>query len=273
MARTTIRPTKLNHMNVVVQDMDKSVRHFDEVFGAELMYDIPRPEMHAYLLGVGRVLFELFQPLEYLLISRYGPHYLGVEYQAQLDVVREVLAERKMSIVRDVEIAVHTDPAETFGISFEFCGHEFTGMDWDLLGGKMKPMEYWRDEHPAGFTGLKGYSACVHDIGAATAFYQSFLGAEVVYDEAREAAGARAVGLKVSDDVVELLTATGPGLIADHLAEHGQGVRSTGFAVRDLEQAKRYFAARGVPTEPGVTPGSIAIPAQANLGVMFEFWE
>jgi catechol 2,3-dioxygenase-like lactoylglutathione lyase family enzyme len=113
----------------------------------------------------------------------------------------------------------------------------------------------------------------VHDIEAASAFFQSFLDGKVVYDVARPAVAARAVGLQVADVVVELLTPTGAGPIQAHLRDHGQGIHSTVFAVRDLAQARRYFTERGVGLEPGARPEAFAIPAQANLGVIFEFSE
>jgi catechol 2,3-dioxygenase-like lactoylglutathione lyase family enzyme len=268
----TIRPMRLNHMNVVVEDFDASVQHFTSVYGAEFMVDLPQKEMHACLLGTGRVLFELFAPHAYLLNSRYGPHYLGVEYQADMEVVREVIADHRLRIVRDIGIAVHTNPADAFGVSFEFCGHEFVTMDWPLLGGgRIKPLEYWRDEHPAGFAGLEGYTVAVWDIAAALAFYKSFLGAEPVYEAERPAVGARAIGLRISDDVVELLTPTGEGEIRQHLLAHGNGIRSTRFRVRSLAQTRRYFGEHGIELVPGSAPDSLAVPPQANLGVIFEF--
>jgi catechol 2,3-dioxygenase-like lactoylglutathione lyase family enzyme len=269
----TIRPLRLNHMNVVVEDLPASLRHFDQVYGAELMVDIPQPEMNAYLLGFGRVLFELFAPKAYLLNARYGPHYLGVEYQADMEVVRAVIAEQGLRIVRDIGIAVHTHPADGFGASFEFCGHEFVTMDWPQLGGRIKPQEYWTNEHPLGATGLKGYTVAVHDIDAAMAFYQRFLGAEPVRETNRPEAGARGVALRISDDVVELLTPTGEGAIAKHLRDHGQGIRSTVFGVRSLDQARGYFEARGMPMGPAIAPDAFAVGPEANLGVIFEFTE
>jgi hypothetical protein len=48
-------------------------------------------------------------------------------------------------------------------------------------------------------------------------------------------------------------------------------VRSTVFAVRDLEQARRYFAERRLPLAPGAAPDTFALPAEANRGAIFEF--
>lgn len=270
---TTIRPVCVNHMNVVLENVDASVQHFQKLYGAELVIDIPRPEMHACLVEFGYVLFELFVPHEYLLNARYGPHYVGIEYRANMDVTRKAVAERGMRIVRDIDIAIHTHPADAFGVSFEFTDNYFHTMDWPALGGPFKPVKYWRDEHPLGSCGLVGYTVVVENIDAASTFFLSFLGGERLYDEPRPAIGARAIGLKISDAVMELLTPTGDGALDQYLRRHGEGIRSTVIRVRDLEQARRYFSERGVDTLPGAAPGRFLIPGQANLGVIFEFSE
>ena len=279
---TTIRPVRLNHMNVVLQSFDETLRHFQGKYDAELVADIPKAEYHACLVETGRVLFELFCPSVYLLNARYGPHYVGVEYQADMDVVRQAVAERKMRIVRETRYerdlggnpghALHTHPADGFGVSYEFYHDDFHQWNWPLLGGKIKSAEYWL-AHPFGVTGQKGYTHAVKDIEAASIFLQSFLGAEPVYEVNRPMIAARAVGLKVADVTVELLTPTGDGELASHLYRYGDGIRSTVFRVSNIDQAKRYLAEHDLPTVPGWAPGSSAVPAEANLGVIFEFAE
>ena len=81
------------------------------------------------------------------------------------------------------------------------------------------------------------------------------------------------VGLQVSDDVVELITPTGDGPIERHLRRYGDGIRSTNFGCRDIEQLRRYFDERGVPLVAGDAPGSLAVPAEVNLGAIFQFSE
>jgi hypothetical protein len=261
-------------MNLVLQDFDASVAHFRDLYGADFLMDLPQRELHACLIEIGRVIFELFVPHEFLTTVRYGPLYVGIEYQADVDVVREAVAERGIRIVRDIGVALHTHPADCFGVSFEFYGGYFHDNDWPLLGNsKMKSEAYWRDEHPLGLTGLKGYSVAVHDIDAASAFYRSFVSAKPVYEEARPAVAARAIGLHVSDDVVELITPTGDGPLQRHLHRYGDGIRATNFGCRDLAQVERYFAERGLALVPGDAPNSLAVPAEANLGGIFQFSE
>jgi hypothetical protein len=45
------------------------------------------------------------------------------------------------------------------------------------------------------------------------------------------------------------------------------------FRVRDIGRARRYFAERGIDLVPGDTPNSLALPAERNLGLIFEFSE
>lgn len=263
----------MNHMNLVLQDFDASVAHFKRVYGADFMVDMPQAELHACLIEMGRVIFELFVPNQYLMTSRYGPHYVGLEYHADMVEVRKAIAERNIRVVRDIGLALHTHPADCFGIAFEFYDGYFHDRDWPLLGGKMKTAEHWRDKHPLGLTGLKRYSVAVHDIDAASKFFQSFLSAKVIYEEARPQVAGRAIGLQVSDDVVEVMTPTGDGVLRKHLNRYGDGIRSTVFGVRDLAQARSYFTARGIDPVPGDAPRSFAIPAEANMGVIFEYAE
>jgi hypothetical protein len=113
----------------------------------------------------------------------------------------------------------------------------------------------------------------VHDIDAASAFFQSFVSARPVYEEARPAVAARAIGLAVSDEVVELIAPTGEGPLQRHLHRYGDGIRSTNFGCRDIAQVRRYFAERGVELVAGDAPDSLAVPAEANLGAIFTFSE
>jgi catechol 2,3-dioxygenase-like lactoylglutathione lyase family enzyme len=260
-------------MNVVFQDFDVSVDHLRNLYGGELMVDGPQREWHACLIEIGRVIFEVFVPHEFLLNARYGPHYVGVEYEANMDEVREAVRASGIRIVRDIGIALHTHPADCFGIAFEFWNGYFHDSDWPLLGGQIKSAAYWRDEHPLGLTGLKSYTVGVFDIEAASAFFQSFLNAKTVYEAPRAAIGARAIGLQVADAVVELITPVEDGRLLQHLHRFGEGIRSTVFGVRDVEQARQYFTARGVNLVPGTEPNTCAVPAESNLGVIFEFSE
>lgn len=268
----SIRPQRVNHMNAVVQDFDAGIAYFERAFSAEFMADMPQKEFHACLFEIGQVIFELFVPWDFLVSARLGPHYVGLEWQADMDEVRAALGDHGIRTIRDIGLALHTHPEDCFGVAHEFYSGEFHTRDWPSLGGgKMRSPEHWRDVHPLGLTGLVGYTHVVEDIEAASAFYQSFLSAEPLFDEARPAIGGRARGLKVADATVELLMPTGPGSLLGQLRRQGQGILSTVFGLRDLTQARNYCVAQGIPLEDGTAPGRLAVPAQANHGILFEF--
>jgi hypothetical protein len=279
---TSIQPVRLNHMNIVLQNAEDGLRHMREKFDAELVADVPKAEYHAFLFATGGVLFEAFVPSVWLLSARYGPHFVGVEYQADMDVVVAAVAERKMRIIRESRYerdlagnpgyALHTHPADGFGVSYEFYHDDFHTWNWPELRGRIKPAAKWA-EHPLGLKGQKGYTHAVQDIDAASAFLQSFLSAVPVYEEDRPLLGARALGLKIADVTVELQTPTGEGELARHLYRFGDGIRSTQFAVSNVDQARRYLDDRGLSTLPGSTSDSVAVTADSNLGVIFEFVE
>jgi catechol 2,3-dioxygenase-like lactoylglutathione lyase family enzyme len=264
----------MNHLNVVVQDFEASVERLAELFGARFVVDIPQPEWHAGLVTFGGIIFELFAPHEFLLNARYGPHYLGIEYQvADVEEVRQAVQAKGIRIARDLGIAFHTHPLDTFGVGLEFLGHSFHAQENPSWIEQLKPMEYWRDEHPLGCVGLRRYSVAVSDIDAATAFFRDFVGGTVTYEAHRQAAGARAVGLAVADSVIELIAPIGDGPLRRHLNRYGDGIRSAVLAVRDLDTARRYFAERGVALHPGDAVDALAIAADDARGVLFEISE
>jgi catechol 2,3-dioxygenase-like lactoylglutathione lyase family enzyme len=271
----TLNCIHMNHINAMVEDFDKGVAHLRDLYGAEFNFDLPGEHWHACLITIGGVMFEIFAPSEYLLNARFGPHYVGIEYQVpDADEARSEVLERGMRVIRELGVAIHVHPAEAFGVAWEFFGRSFHDDPSPVpYVEPLKPSSYWLDEHPLGFTGLKRYSVAVSDLASATKFFEDFLGASVIYEEARPAVAAQAVGLTLGDTVVELLNPTGAGPIERYLARYGDGIRSTVFGVRDLEQVKRYFSERGVTLQPGDGPGALAIAPEDNLGLLFEFSE
>lgn len=274
MPGSSITCLHLNHLNIVVEGFEASVERFGELLGARFVADIPQDEWHAGLITVGNVLFELFSPREFLVAARYGPHYVGVEYQVpDVDAARRVVQDNGIRIVRDIGIAFHTHPADTFGVAFELFHKNFHAQENPTWFEPFRPIEYWRDEHPLGCTGLKRYSVAVADIDAAVAFFQDFFGATVQYEAGRPAANARAVGLTLAESTVEILTPIGPGAVQQHLGRYGDGMRSTVFAVQDLDRARRYFTERGIAPLPGDADDAFALGADDARGVIFEFSE
>ena len=267
-----IRCIEMQHINMCTRDFDASMEHFKRVFGAQFVHDIPAPQWHAVLLYMGGVLFEMFVPEHWLVNARYGPHWVGLEYQiGDVAETRQNLQDRGLGMVRDIGIAIHSEPEECFGVAFEFYDRSFFSDDAVAWIEPLQPASYWRDEHPIGFTGLARYSIAVGDHDAALAFYDDLFDLEVTYEEERPAIGARATGIQLADTVVELLSPTGPGPIADQLHRYGDGMRSVVFGVTDLDRAARHFAGHGITLVPGDRDDTLAIRPADNRGMMMEF--
>jgi catechol 2,3-dioxygenase-like lactoylglutathione lyase family enzyme len=261
-----IRTIRVNHINVVLEDYDTMVGHYQRRFDGTNVLDLPQTAWHACLMDVGRVIFELFAPSEFFL-------HIGIEYQVEdLDAAREVLAARGIRVARELGVALHSHPADCHGVSLELFGGYFHDNE-AVLTAPMRPAEYWRDEHPLGLTGLERLTVAVTDLSAAVDDFRSVFECEVVYEEPRAAVAGTSVGLRFADAVLELIAPDGDGPLQQHLIRHGEGIRSTGFGVRDLEQARGYLRDRGFEVGPGTAPDTLAIPAEQNLGVIFEFAE
>lgn len=268
-----IRAIRVNHINVVLEDYDRSVAHLDRLFGARVIQDLPRDTWHANLTDIGRVIFEVFAPNDFFLHTRYGPHFIGVEFQIEdLAVARETCASRGIRVARElgIDVAFHSHPADCHGVSLEFYEGYFHDNN-ERLQSPMKSATWWRDEHPLGLDGLRAITVAVTDLATGRSDFQALFASEVVYEQARPADGANAVGLHIGDTVLEVVAPSGDGPVHQHLLAHGEGIRSTVFGVRDIDQTHRYFAERGVTLVAGSTPERWAIPAEQNLGVIFEF--
>lgn len=273
--------THMTHLNAIVDGYEGSVEHFRTLYGAKLNREIPGEEVDACLISIGRVIFELFAPHRRAergqgrLLAKFGDHYLGIEYQVEdLDEARLAVQAHGMRILNDTGGYFITHPADSFGVSFEIYDD-----DWHRepppapFIEPLHSVAYWRDDHPLGCTGLKRYSVAVADLSAATVFFQRAFGATVAYEQPRPAANAHSVGLVVADTVAELIVPVGEGAVQAYIERYGQRIRSTVLSVRDLGQAERYFAQRGVKLRPGDAPEALAIGPEDNHGLLFEFAE
>jgi len=266
----------MNHVNAVVDGFDEPVERFKALYGAQVIMDMPRAEWHACLIVFGgAVIFELFAPHDDLLHARFGPHYIGIEYQVDdVDAARQAIIAAGRRVIRDVGVAFHAHPADSFGVGWEFYGRSFHTVPPPVpLLEPIRPVSYWADEHPLGCLGLARYSIAVADAADARAFLEGTLNGAVAYEEDRPAIGARAVGVALADTIVELLAPTGEGVISRHLARWGDGIRSMVFQVKDLERARAYFEQKGAGLAPGDTPGCVALHPGDNCGLLFEFCE
>jgi len=266
-----IRTRRVEHLNIVQSDYDATVAHYAALLGGRVVFDRLQPTWHACLMEVGGVLFEIFVPTEFFLHTRYGPHYLGVEYHVgDMAAVRETLTARGISIARDLDVAVHTHPADCHGVSLEFFADSFHD-NVELLDRPMLSPAYWRDEHPLALTGLHDHTVAVFDLPTALADFGAVLQHEPRDEVRRAEIGGTSIGLQVGGAVLELVAPDGDGVVAQHLRAHGEGIRSTVFGVRDLDGVRAYFADRAIDLGPGTAPDALALPAEHNRGVIFEF--
>jgi Glyoxalase/Bleomycin resistance protein/Dioxygenase superfamily len=262
---------RLNHFNVVLKDFAASLEHFDRLYDAEFLLDIPQKEWHAGLISIGHVIFEIFSPHEFLLNARHGPHYMGVEYQADMAQVRSVLAAHGIAIARDIGLALHTEPSDCHGIAFEFYDGSFHERSWDRLGRQMLPPEHWRDVQGLGLLGLERYSVAVRSLQEAAEFYERIFQVSWLYDRPLPLMAAHARGYRLADSVIELIAPTAPGTLQTYLHRHGEGIRAVVFAIRDLRQAMNYFSTRGILLRPGDEEGAFGVPPQSSRGIQMEF--
>jgi hypothetical protein len=266
-----IRALDVQHVNVVHEDYEAVVEHYGRLFDGVVVFDRRQPTWHACLLDVGGVLFEIFVPNDFFLHTRYGSHYLGIEYRvADIEAVRKTLAARHVRIARDLGVAVHSHAADCHGVSLEFFDGDFH-TDRELLDVPRPSPSYWRDEHPLGLAGLHGCTVAVSDRASAMADFQALLEHEVLYETRRPNVAGIAVGLLVGGAVLELIAPEGDGPLHQHLIEHGEGIRSTVFEVRDLDRVRTYFAERGIDLVPGTSANSLANPAAQHFDVLVEF--
>jgi len=264
----SIHPKGINHPNAIVRDGDAAIACFKDLFGAEVMMEVPTTTCRAVLVEIGHVIVELFVPNEFLLNARHGPHFLGLEYWVDIDEARAAMEAHGVRILTDHGHVIHTVPADAFGISFEFYGRSFFVPD-SPIPTPLKPQEHWLAQ-PLGLSGLKGYTVAVQDADAAAAFFKSFLSGEPLYEEARPELGARAVGLSVAGSLVEFLAPVGDGLLLTELCRTGQGIRSFILRTADLARAKAHLAGRGLALVAGSSPSRFGISPEATQGVLFE---
>ncbi len=278
-----VQLVKVLHVNALVDGYQGTIDHFRDLFGAELHLEQPAiDEVETILMTIGGTLFEWFAPVavskrgQGRLLGMYGDHYLGMEYQVpDVPEAREIVVAKDVRILRETAGYFFTHPADCFGISWEIFDGDFFDARDDHAPTLTKALtdEYWSTEHPLGITGLARWSAAVHDLDAATAWYEDFLGVPVLYREARPNAVAQAAGLPAGDTVMELISPTGAGPVQRYLDRYKQHMRATTFTVQKMDRVEDYFTERGIALVDGDAPGTRAVPPQQNHGLLLEFTE
>ena len=270
---------KVNHINQIVGDYDAALAHLQDLFGGQFLREIgANPVTAGCLVDVGGEIIELLAPkvmdkAEGKQLTKYGPHYQGIEILVpSVPKALEVIKERGIRTLLERGVDFYTMPSATQGV----CLQVYDG-DWHgdppaaPYDNPMRSAQWW-EEHPIGFRGLHHVSFACTDLDEAERFWCDLTGGAVTHRAGRTAVAAAAVGLDIGIPV-ELIAPTGPGAVADYLDRYGPRIWATTFAVRDLGAAAAYFASRGIELVPGDAPGSLMLPPERNLSVVYQFTE
>jgi catechol 2,3-dioxygenase-like lactoylglutathione lyase family enzyme len=276
---TPLKILKVNHINQIVDDYAAAVGHLEDLFGGQFLRDIgPNPLTAGCFVQVGGEIFELLVPkvldkAEGKQLARYGPHYQGIEILVpSLPESLQAVRERGIGILLERSTDFFTKPSETFGV----CLQVYAG-DWHAhpppapYVNPLRPGRWWQ-EHPIGYRGLHHISFACDDLVEAERFWCELTGGTVTHRAELPAAAATAVGLDIGIPI-ELVAATGPGLIQEYLGRYGPRVWATTFAVCDLGATEAHFVSRGIELLPGDAPGSKMVPPQSNQHVVYQFIE
>lgn len=274
-----LKIVRVNHINQIVDDYGAAVSHLEDLFGGQVLMDIgPNPLTAGCLVQVGGEIVELLAPkvldrAEGKQLARYGPHYQGIEILVpSLPEALQAVRERGIGILLERSTDFFTKPKATLGVCLQVSAG-----DWHAdpppahYVDPLRPARWWQ-EHAIGYRGLHHISFACEDLVEAERFWCELTGGTVTHRAEWPAAAATAVGLDIGIPI-ELVAATGPGLIQEYLDRYGPRVWATTFAVRDLSATEAYFTSRGIELVPGDAPGSMMVPPESNYQVVYQFME
>lgn len=263
-----------NHINAIVDGYEATIEHFRDRIGFTLDKRIPDSGdgTDACLMTLGGVMFEFFAPKERgergqgRLLSKFGDHYIGIEYHVPNVVsAREFASEQGVRIINDLGAAFFTYPGHSFGIAFEIYDGDFK----DLA----QPAGYWENQHPLGLSGLARLTVACESVEAAVARLHELAEFSEIGPVSRPRAAAKGMQLQVGTIVWEMLEPTGDGPMADYLARYGGRIRSTVFKAGSLSEVEKHLTAQGFDLVPGDADDALAINPAQNKNLLFEFTE
>lgn len=104
--------------------------------------------------------------------------------------------------------------------------------------------------HANGVVNWTGISLGVHDLESAIDLYQRQIGLALSHRDDVPALAARRATFRVGPASIELLAPVGEGPMQHMLATVGEGPYALRLAVGDINQARAFFAQRGLPLTP-----------------------
>lgn len=121
--------------------------------------------------------------------------------------------------------------------------------------------------HANGAREIVAVSIIVNDLQAARAAYAQVLGLPADAEQSVPEIGARRIRCKAGSLSVDLLAATGPGLVQSALAAIGEGLFEVHIRVKDLAQSRTKLAELGVEPQPAPgVPRSLLLPEERTIG-------
>ena len=271
---------KVNHINQIVDDYDTAVAHLQDLFGGQFLREIAaNPFTAGCLIDVGGETIEVLAPkimdkAEGKLLTRYGPHYQGVEILVpSVSEALEIMKQRGVAILLERGGDFYTKPAATQGVCLQVFDRDWRSDPPPApYVNPVRSGQWWEEEHPIGYRGLKHLTFACEDLEEAERFWCDLTGGKVTYRSDRPAVGAAAVGLDIGIPV-ELIAPTGRGPIQEFIDRYGSRIRGTTFAVRDLDATAAYFSSRGIELVAGDSPESMMLPPERNLHFIYQFVE
>jgi hypothetical protein len=267
----------LGHLNQLTDDYTRGVDHMRKFYGAQFFSPIWTPDWEATncLFLIGATCLELMSPYgsESILgrsLRRQGPGFYGFEFRVNdYHQAKEAVSARDIAIVSDVENRFFwTHPRDTHGILLAILPSDFVSDPRDAPGWDGGAA--WLD-HPLGVRGLAYVTLAVHSAGAASDFYAELCGGDVVESGELPLISGRYFTVEIAGTRYRFVEPQSDGVLADHLAKRGPGVRSATFAVADLDRVRSWSADTMMPVRQGDEEGTLAVPPVLNLGASYAF--
>lgn len=120
--------------------------------------------------------------------------------------------------------------------------------------------------HRNGVRGVINVSVAVRDLDEASELYSILFGTEAFRWDEVARLGARRTSFDLGGFRVDLLAASGEGLVKDALADVGEGLFEVRLKAADLDAAAKTLGAAGVTHHPDGDLDSLEIPREAALG-------
>ena len=270
----------IDHINHLTSDYDATIAHYEDLLGGQFLMKIGfNPFTDGCLIDVGGEIIEVLIPkihdkAEGRQLGKLGPHYSSIElWVPNLAEAREAVVSRGIRLLLDGRADFLTMGADTEGVILQvFDGNWHRVPRPPSFVNDKRPTDWWTDDHPIGYTGLRHVSFATDDLDRSLKFWTELTGGQETYRAERPSAKAEAIGIDIGIPV-ELIAPVGEGPVSEFIDHFGTKIRATTFGVRDLDQTEKYFVSKGITLVPGDVPDSLMLSAEDNRGAILQFVE